>query len=229
VLIVTGLSKASRNTRLAIAALGVVAVLAGPAAYTFDTVTTAHTGAIPSAGPAVATAGGPGGGLPGGAGGGRFGAPGGALGGGFRGAFPGGGPNSAFGGGGNPGGSGGGAGLLDSSQPAADLVSLLQANASRYTWVAATTRANSAAGYELATGDPVMAIGGFNGTDPAPTLAQFQQDVNDGKIHYFIGGGGGPGSAGTSSSASEITAWVQQNFTATTVGGVTIYDLTTAA
>src|SRR6184192_686893 len=91
VLIVTGLSKASRNTGLAIAALGVVAVLAGPAAYTFDTVTTAHTGAIPSAGPAVATAGGPGGGLPGGAGGGRFGAPGGALGGGFRGAFPGGG------------------------------------------------------------------------------------------------------------------------------------------
>jgi len=75
----------------------------------------------------------------------------------------------------------------------------------------------------------VMAIGGFNGTDPAPTLAQFQRYVHDGKIHYFIGGGSGPGSAGTSSSASEITAWVQQNFTATTVGGVTVYDLTTAA
>ena len=229
-LLIASLSKVSRNTALAIAALAVVAVLAGPAAYTFDTVTTAHTGAIPSAGPAVATAGGPGGGLPGGAGGGRFGAPGGALGGGFRGAFPGGGPNSALGGGGNPGANpGGGAGFLESSQPAADLVSLLQANASRYPWVAATTRANSAAGYELATGDPVMAIGGFNGTDPAPTLAQFQQYVRDGKIHYFIGGGGETGSASTSSSASEITEWVQQNFTAMTVGGVTVYDLTTAA
>src|SRR5205823_12332149 len=118
-------------------------------------------------------------------------APGGALGGGFRGAFPGGGPNSAFGGGGNPGGNpGGGAGLLDSSQPAADLVSLLQANASRYTWVAATTRANSAAGYELATGDPVMAIGGFNGADPAPTLAQVPEGVHDGKNPSLIGGGG---------------------------------------
>ena len=119
--------------------------------------------------------------------------------------------------------------MLNSGQPAADLVSLLQANASRYTWVAATVRANSAAGYELATGDPVMAIGGFNGTDPAPTLAQFQQYVHDGKIHYFIGGGGGPGSAGTSSTAAQIAAWVQQNFSATTVGGVTVYDLTTAA
>src|SRR3989454_7049743 len=229
-LLIASLSKVSRNTALAIAAMGVVAVLAGPAAYTFDTVTTAHTGAIPSAGPAVATAGGPGGGLPGGAGGGRFGAPGGALGGGFRGAFPGGGPNSAFGGGGNPGANpGGGAGFLESSQPAADLVSLLQANASRYTWVAATTRANSAAGYELPTRGPVMAVGGFNGTDPAPTLAQFQQYVHDGKIHYFIGGGGEPGSASTSSSASQISAWVQQNFTATTVGGVTVYDLTTSA
>jgi len=74
-----------------------------------------------------------------------------------------------------------------------------------------------------------MAIGGFNGTDPAPTFAQFQQYVRDGKIHYFIGGGGGPGSAGTSSTAHEITAWVQQNFAATTVGGVTVYDLTTTA
>ena len=74
-----------------------------------------------------------------------------------------------------------------------------------------------------------MAIGGFNGTDPAPTLAQFEQYVRDGKVHYFIDGGGGPGSATTSSTASQISAWVQQNFTATTVGGVTVYDLTTAA
>lgn len=219
-ILIVNFSTASRKAALAIAALAALAVLAGPAAYTFDTVSTAHTGAIPSAGPAVATVSGPGGAFAGGAGGG------------FGGGFPGGGPNSAFGGGGNPpgggGNPGGAAGFLDASKPAADLVSLLQANASRYAWVAATVDANSAAGYELATGDPVMAIGGFNGTDPAPTLAQFQQYVRDGKIHYFIGGGG-RGSAGTSSTASQIAAWVQQNFTATTVGGVTVYDLTPAA
>ncbi len=59
------------------------------------------------------------------------------------------------------------------------------------TWIAATTgAANSAAGYQLATDDPVMAIGGFNGSDPSPTLAQFQQYVRDGKVHWFISGGG---------------------------------------
>ena len=62
-----------------------------------------------------------------------------------------------------------------------------------YTWVAATVGSNNAAGYQLATGEPVMAIGGFNGSDPSPTLAQFQQYVAEGKIHYFIAGGGGFG------------------------------------
>ena len=37
-----------------------------------------------------------------------------------------------------------------------------------YTWAAAAVGSNEAAGYQLASGEPVMAIGGFNGTDPAP-------------------------------------------------------------
>ena len=40
-----------------------------------------------------------------------------------------------------------------------------------------------------------MAIGGFNGTDPTPTLAQFEQYVRAGEIHYFIAGGAVPGGA----------------------------------
>ena len=60
-------------------------------------------------------------------------------------------------------------------------------------WAAAVVGSNNAAGYQLATELPVMAVGGFNGTDPAPTLEQFQQYVADGKIHYFIGG---PNNAG---------------------------------
>jgi 4-amino-4-deoxy-L-arabinose transferase-like glycosyltransferase len=83
----------------------------------------------------------------------------------------------------------------------------------------------------LATGEPVMAVGGFNGTDPSPTLAQFQQYVADGKIHYFIGsgGGGGFGGGGTSSGSSDssqIAQWVADNYTAQTVGSTTVYDLT---
>src|SRR5437762_1396512 len=78
--LIVGLSNASRKTALAVAALGVMAVLASPAAYTFDTVSTAHTGAIPSAGPAVAAASGAGGPFAGGGATGGFGPPGAPLG-----------------------------------------------------------------------------------------------------------------------------------------------------
>jgi 4-amino-4-deoxy-L-arabinose transferase-like glycosyltransferase len=98
--------------------------------------------------------------------------------------------------------------------------------------VAAAVGSNTASGYQLATGDPVMAIGGFNGTDPAPTLAQFQRYVAEGKIHYYIGGGGfwgGGFGSSDSSTSSEIASWVSSNFTAETVDGVTVYDLTASA
>ena len=81
-------------------------------------------------------------------------------------------------------------GFLSSSTSNAALTKKLQANAGHYTWVAATVNSNNAAGYQLASGDPVMAIGGFNGTDPAPSLAQFEKYVSEGKIHYYIAGGG---------------------------------------
>ena len=72
-----------------------------------------------------------------------------------------------------------------------------------------------------------MAIGGFNGSDPSPTLAEFQEYVADGRIHYFIGGGGGfGGQRGGSDASNEIATWVEANYTATTVGGTTVYDLT---
>ena len=54
-----------------------------------------------------------------------------------------------------------------------------------------------------------MAIGGFNGSDPSPTLAQFKAYVADGEIHYFIasggdGGGRGGMNAGGSTSARDL-------------------------
>jgi len=70
------------------------------------------------------------------------------------------------------------------------------------------------------------AIGGFNGTDPAPTLAQFERDVTAKAVHYFIAGGAGPGNASTGDTAGQMTAWVESHFTATTLDGVSVYDLT---
>ena len=219
-----------------VVAVALGAAFAGPAAYTIDTVLTTHSGAIPSAGPAVtvaATGIGPGG-VPGGFGG-RGGR---GFAGGFPGGFPGGGPGGGgfsnrggFGGRGFgvPGGTRGapGGGILNATTPGSALVTLLETNASRYTWVAATIDANSAAGYQLASDDPIMAIGGFNGTDPAPSLSQFEQDVAQGRIHYFLGSGVGPGSG--SGTSAQIAQWVAQHFTATTVDGVTVYDLTQPA
>lgn len=116
-------------------------------------------------------------------------------------------------------------GLLNGANVSSAVESKLKQNAGDYTWVAAAIGSQNAAGYQLATEKPVMAIGGFNGSDPAPTLAQFKQYVADGKIHYFIvsgGQGGGPG--GDSSSA--ITTWVEATFTQVTVDGTILYDLT---
>jgi 4-amino-4-deoxy-L-arabinose transferase-like glycosyltransferase len=156
---------------------------------------------------------------------------GGSTGGGFPsggitgGGFPGGGFAGRAGGGGGFAG-----GFLNSSTPGTALTKVLQSDASQYTWVAATVNSNSAAGYQLASDDPVMAIGGFNGTDPAPTLAQFEKYVAEGKIHYFIagGGGGGFGRGGSGDDSTKITSWVESHFTAQTVDDTTIYNLTAA-
>jgi 4-amino-4-deoxy-L-arabinose transferase-like glycosyltransferase len=117
----------------------------------------------------------------------------------------------------------GGGGPGGSSSSAVE--SLLTATSTR--WAAATLGSQSAASLELATGTSVMAIGGFTGSDDSPTLAQFQQYVADGEVRYFISGGGmggGPGGGGQSV-GSAISSWVAAHFTATTVGGQTVYDL----
>lgn len=128
-----------------------------------------------------------------------------------------------------PGGGFPGGGLLSSPTPRPDLTRVLAADADRFTWAAAVVGSNNAAGYQLAIDAPVMAIGGFNGTDPSPTLAQFVDDVAAGRIHYFVLGrlmtmGRAPESGSKESVA--IRDWVAANFVAQTVDGTVIYDLT---
>jgi 4-amino-4-deoxy-L-arabinose transferase-like glycosyltransferase len=233
------------------AVVGIAAALGGPVAYTLNTVNTAHSGSIITAGPAVQ--GGRGGFPGGGGGGGRAGGMPPGMGGGTTAngqapTVPGGGGQTGqggqtgpggqtgrtggfggFGGGAQGGGGGGGmSGLLNGAQVSSAMKTLLLADAGKYTWVAAAIGSQNQASYQLATGKPVMSIGGFNGSDPSPTLAQFKQYVADGKIHYFLGGGQGGrgGGMGGSGTASAISTWVEANFTAKTVGGSTVYDLT---
>jgi len=243
-----------------------VAVLGGPLAYSLDTAASSYSGASPSAGPAVSGAFGPG-----------------------RGGFPG---RAAFADAGEagrrfgPGRDGRGTGGFGGNTSVSSaFAKLLEAGASRYEWAAATDGADSAASMELATGGtPVMAIGGFSGSDPAPSLAEFKKLVAEHKIHYYVaggaggfGGGGlgrgvgaddrfgdfrdfgdfgasgadaggrfgdfgdfggrgagadrGPGGfggfgGGANTDGAQISAWVEAHFTATTVGGMTVYNLT---
>lgn len=243
--------------------LGLAAALGGPAAYAVETVNTPHTGSIVTAGPGVAGGFGPGGpgrkggrGFPGGGhGNGRwFGAGqdgqagqegrGGRDGQGGRQGFPGGAfpgaqdsestdglPGDATAGGPPPGGMGG---LLDGPKVTDEVAAMLEENADHYTWAAATIGSQTAAGYQLATGEPVMALGGFNGTDPSLTLAGFRTYVQEGKVHWFIGAGGsrrgfggaGGGVGGQQSESAEIESWVSTHFTAKTIGSTSFYDLT---
>ncbi|WP_020666335.1 ArnT family glycosyltransferase [Amycolatopsis nigrescens] len=116
---------------------------------------------------------------------------------------------------------GGGMGMeRDQADP--ELAALLARTSG--TWAAATTGAQSAASLALASGKAVIGIGGWSGGDPAPTLEQFQRYVADGQVRYFVTGGqGGPG--GREGTGTTITEWVAANFTATTVGEQTVYDL----
>ncbi len=223
---------ASRGGQAVAFSAAMVAMLAGPSAWALETASTAHTGSLVSAGPTTSgSTGGLGGGTRGGTGPGGGGQEGGSKG---FGSTDGSGSDSGRGTGGSPsggmaGGPGGGSSmsqLLDASQPSAELISLLQTDAADYTWVAATVGSNSAAGLQLAVGFSVMPVGGFNGSDPSPSLAQFQELVAEGRIHYWIGGSGFSGQNGGSDASSEIASWVEENFESVTVGDSTVYDLT---
>ena len=125
--------------------------------------------------------------------------------------------------------------LLLSSTPTPRLVELLSRDADDFTWVAAVTGANSAAGFQLATRRPVMPVGGFNGTDPSPTLARFQALVGAGRIHWYVAGGGRSTSEATgaetpvissgSDAAKRIEGWATRHFPARRVDGVLLFDL----
>jgi 4-amino-4-deoxy-L-arabinose transferase-like glycosyltransferase len=237
--------RAGRRIAVVGALAAVLAGITAPAAYAAQTVGTPHTGSIPSAGPQVAGAGF--GGMPGGERGGRGDgrAPEGAQDGATpNGTAPGSGGATASAQPGGPGGFGGGPGGEDAvADPA--LIAALQAAGTK--WSAAAVGSMEGGPLALQSDTTVMSIGGFSGSDPAPTLEQFQAYVAAGEVHYFIPGNGpgggraatepgstaaaaperaGGGGFGRGGTGEEISTWVAQNFASTSIGGRTVYDLT---
>jgi hypothetical protein len=214
----------SRRLLVVSGVAGLIAVLAGPAAYAVTPLLTTIQGVNPVAGPSAG--GGFGGfGIPagvlrdfadlgarGGFGGGGFGA--GEFG---RGEFGAGESRTGGPGAAGLGGGGGRAGALGGAV-STKMIAYLETHRDGATWLVAVRGSDSAAAIILQSGGiPVMAMGGFSGTDPAPTLAQLQQYVAEGKLHYvLIGGAGGIGGfgGGAAGTASSVNSWVEQNCTA---------------
>jgi hypothetical protein len=136
------------------------------------------------------------------------------------------------------GGAGGGI-VGDTGTAAPALVEYLVANQGSARWIVAAPGSQSAAGIQLAAGEPVMAMGGFSGGDPAPTLEQLKAYVASGELRYVLLGGGGPGGGfgsgrggggpgGRDSSAR--TEWITANCTPVAIAGLSIdlYDCATS-
>ena len=190
---------------------GVVALAAGPAAYSVATAGRALNGNNVTAGPASAAASGPGG-MGGGMGGGG-GAP--------SGSRPSGGPPSGTMSPPSGGGPGGGGQVSD------EAIAWLQAHQGSAKYLVAASGSQTTAPIIIATGEAVVTIGGFTGSDAAPTVSQLAQMVADGELKYVLlsgDGGGGPGGG----SSQELQEWVQAHgteVTSVTVGSGTLYEV----
>lgn len=182
-------------------AIGFAAIIIGPAAYSIATVGQSSAGAIPSAGPSAKAS----------AIDARYE---------FTGPPPGGSvsnlPAGTRAGGAIPAGGRSGFGLALGS----DVISYLEQRQGKATWLVAVQSAGEAASIELSTGRPVLAMGGFSGSDPAMTVDRLVQLVSSGQLRYVVLSGGGPGG-----SNSAVQQWIIANGSAVTVGSTTIYDL----
>jgi 4-amino-4-deoxy-L-arabinose transferase-like glycosyltransferase len=233
------------------AALGALALVIGPSTWTAVSLASSAGQALPSAGPRYVAAisfGGFGGfdgqasrGFTGGFG--RRGFPGagqlpsgdfpGGFGG-FRGGFGGGfgGGSGGFPGGGPRAGAGGGGTLSQS------LLTYLEQHQGSATYLFATLDANSAAPAILATGKPVMALGGFTGSDPILSLDGLKSLIHNGTVRYFVvsgrggGFGGGFGGAGQQTGNGALVSWIESTCAPITAAGASasgVYDCAGAA
>ena len=214
--------RAGNGRRLAVVGLlaGLAAMLVGPAAWASSVFDSAYGhSTMGTVGPASGFGFGGGGaggrsalagGRVGGTGGGArwAGAAGGAAAAGRTGLAAGGGMAALMGGG----------STLTAQQQA--LLSYTEAHRDGATYLFATTSWSTASPYIMADGADVLPMGGFTGEVPSPTLAQVQQDVTAGKLHYlllsgsggaggFAGFGGFGGGGGASTPSTAVANWVR--------------------
>jgi 4-amino-4-deoxy-L-arabinose transferase-like glycosyltransferase len=189
-------SLVTRRVASVVATGALLALLAAPFAWSATTTLAAGNSMMPSAGPTASRTG--------------FGGRGGF--GGFPGSFnPGGFGNRGDRNGVTPDGSLPNAGAP--GQPgeiaSSNLISFLQTNNDGYLYLVAVSSANEASSIALETGQPVLAMGGFSGSDPAMTPEKLQELISSKQLRFVIGGGG----FGRGMSSTTVNSWVQSNCT----------------
>ena len=104
-----------------------------------------------------------------------------------------------------------GSGFGGNSSVNTKLITYLETHRNGATYLLAVASSNEADAIILATNQPVMALGGFSGSDPILTTSQLATLVKNGTVRYFLlnGGGGGPGGG-----QSSLTSWVTVHCTA---------------
>ncbi|WP_148258106.1 glycosyltransferase family 39 protein [Pseudarthrobacter phenanthrenivorans] len=109
--------------------------------------------------------------------------------------------------------------------PEQAVVSRLRAAPESTRWTAAMVGSETAANYQLDSGRSVLPIGGFDGTDPHPTLEQFQTLVGEGKVASLVIQELPPLTLEGRGESAKIVAWVRQRFSVEQVGDAEYYDL----
>lgn len=105
------------------------------------------------------------------------------------------------------------------------IAELVAATPDESTWAAATTGAQNAALYQLTTGRPVMAIGGFSAGDAYPSLQKFRQLVSEGRITYYVHQPGILSWTAVSPETTAVVEWIMANYEYREIEGVRLYEL----
>lgn len=117
-------------------------------------------------------------------------------------------------------------GLAIGGTPSPALAAYLRNASTQCTWAAATYPGQTAARFQLEIGRPVMPLGGFAATDASPTLAQFKEWVQAGRLCHLVQQPEQLKVPGNSAELNEIHEWVSETFRAEKIDGVTVYKLT---
>ncbi|MDR6413629.1 glycosyltransferase family 39 protein [Pseudarthrobacter sulfonivorans] len=109
--------------------------------------------------------------------------------------------------------------------PPPEIVDRTRSASESVTWAAATVGAASAANLQLASGRAVLAIGGFDGTDPHPTLEEFQELVREGRVSTLVLENLPPLTLDGMGESARIVEWARKTFEPEPIAGVDVFHV----